>query len=1116
MARVIEMGGEPVNASEREMVNLLVERLPDAYWVVPNVTLSQRGHPYEYDAVVVAPHAVHVVETKGWNGTITALSRGQWQLSNGRVVSNPLDLTTRKAKILASAFNDLTLETPSGEHLRTPYVQASLLCSGDDVVYDVDPDIRHQCLTPGGATAYLMDADRINVSVDRSKYRHCTEEIAEHVAGKLRGREPKPPRYGNYRAVEPVEDRDDAKIYLAEHAELDDKRVYRVRIWFLSPYSLEPEEREKRIDQLRRSAEALSRIGHHENLATIVDFGSQEGEFHEVTEWSEQGTLGTAISRGSTLQMSVARRLQLLAGIARGLEAASDEGVTHRSLTPETILLNPGGSPQLVDFDLARLPDSSETIYGEAVDDMVQSEYVAPELQSSRDYEVHESSDLYSLGIIAFELFTSMLPSMVGGWTPAKDQMMSALSETPQELDDELVELVTRLRAEDPDERPDDAGDVAEDFERMVDALERDSEARVTSPGTRDESIDPADLEPGDWIDDSNRVVEFLREGEDAVVYAVENDVLGGEFALKAARRTEGSDPEAPIRVFQRLREVEHPSLVRVHWAGRIGSGDEAPGYLLMDRLDGETLAVRLEREGAFEPEHAVEWILDLLDAIAEIHPTEERQETGLLHRDIKPENLVVEEDRLVLVDFDSSTEFVLGVDPDAAGDAPVGTLRYTPPDLSDGGWDRSCDLFAVGCVLYEMLASRPPWVGTAPSAERPADPLGSVCADGPESLADVVDRAIDPERAERFETAGEFAEALESHADRRKTQVVAGPDVEHALDSARDSVWSGDFLDALGNREEVLSMLMGEVRDWAYRSVLPVSGELHEAFVEAEARATALERPMPEIYFGLYDELAQRNRPRLVDTEADAEAIEPNRLELEDDDVLVVADGLHLFETTRVARTVEHEDGEVDWWVWTAGPTDLRRGQEHLPFDAGEREDPSETAFVEPGSGYRVNWDSEGRSVAEYDGEEGPLRLEVEMPAGHRGDAGLPRLLERRWRMLSRLLDEVRASERRVWLTVRYGSIYLGHGLRDDIGGGLDERVDSVRARWAGAFPGGRVGEPDGDLPNGECAKPWRDAEGLRFPVGRIAWPDPPDALRLQYGGLSLSERLLPLLRFH
>ncbi len=101
MARLIEIGtGEgPVNEGERRVLATLIEQLPDAYSIIPNVEIADPGgQRWEYDAIVVAPHAVYAIETKEWTGRIRG-DEQEW-LVNGRSRKAPMLAAGRKAKIL--------------------------------------------------------------------------------------------------------------------------------------------------------------------------------------------------------------------------------------------------------------------------------------------------------------------------------------------------------------------------------------------------------------------------------------------------------------------------------------------------------------------------------------------------------------------------------------------------------------------------------------------------------------------------------------------------------------------------------------------------------------------------------------------------------------------------------------------------------------------------------------------------------------------------------------------------------------------------------------------------------------------------------------------------------
>jgi hypothetical protein len=114
---------------------------------------------------------------------------------------------------------------------------------------------------------------------------------------------------------------------------------------------------------------------------------------------------------------------------------------------------------------------------------------------------------------------------------------------------------------------------------------------------------------------------------------------------------------------------------------------------------------------------------------------------------------------------------------------------------------------------------------------------------------------------------------------------------------------------------------------------------------------------------------------------------------------------------------------------------------------------------------------------------------------------------------VIEALLLDALAEPGVLWVTPTWGAVYLGHGLRRDVGEGLGAHGDVARGTWSAVFGNDRSAPTGPRLP---CmlARPTREAGGRRYPVGRLAWPDPPGTPWLLAGGLSLPERLLPLFR--
>jgi len=267
---------------------------------------------------------------------------------------------------------------------------------------------------------------------------------------------------------------------------------------------------------------------------------------------------------------------------------------------------------------------------------------------------------------------------------------------------------------------------------------------------------------PTSVIAEHYRVERELGRGGMATVYLCTDLRDQKQVAIKVLRHELGSAViiERFLREIAFASELDHPQIPKVLGSGVI---DDVP-YYVMTYIDGESLKKRLDREKQLP-------IADALKiACAIIEPTSYAHKRGIVHRDIKPDNVLISKDGVFVLDFGIARAIIeSGGDRLTSTGIGVGTPAYMSPEqaLGDRNLDVRSDIYSIGCVVYEMIAGIPPFVG--PTAQviisrrfaAPPPPLSEVRDNVPESVEDAIMRALAKSPADRWPTVGEFGDAL-------------------------------------------------------------------------------------------------------------------------------------------------------------------------------------------------------------------------------------------------------------------------------------------------------------------------------------------------------------------
>jgi serine/threonine protein kinase len=206
------------------------------------------------------------------------------------------------------------------------------------------------------------------------------------------------------------------------------------------------------VERFRREARAVAQLS-HPNVVTVIDRGEDDGRQFIVFEYIDGENLKQVVEREGPLPLD--KVIELGLEIAQGLAFAHERGIVHRDVKPQNVLLNGDGKAKVTDFGIARTLDVEKgvtqtgTVLGT-------SDYIAPEQASGQ--VVSRETDVYSLGVVLFELLTGSVPfkgeSFVAVALQHVNEPPPSVLERRPETPPRLAELVDRALAKDPDDRP--------------------------------------------------------------------------------------------------------------------------------------------------------------------------------------------------------------------------------------------------------------------------------------------------------------------------------------------------------------------------------------------------------------------------------------------------------------------------------------------------------------------------------------------------------------------------------------------------------------------------------------------------------------------------------------
>ncbi|MCF3129142.1 protein kinase domain-containing protein [Streptomyces olivochromogenes] len=258
------------------------------------------------------------------------------------------------------------------------------------------------------------------------------------------------------------------------------------------------------------------------------------------------------------------------------------------------------------------------------------------------------------------------------------------------------------------------------------------------------------------------RLTHRLGRGGMAEVFAAEDVRLGRTVAVKLLRADLAEDPTSKARFTREAQSVaglNHHAIVAVYDSGEDYVGGQSVPYIVMELVEGRTIRDLLLNAEAPGPEQALIIVSGVLEALAYSH------QHGIVHRDIKPANVIITHNGAVKVmDFGIARALHGASTTMTQTGMVMGTPQYLSPEQALGkAVDHRSDLYAVGCLVYELLALRPPFTGETPLSvvyqhvQDIPTPPSEVSDAVPPELDGLVMRSLAKEPDDRFQTAEEM-----------------------------------------------------------------------------------------------------------------------------------------------------------------------------------------------------------------------------------------------------------------------------------------------------------------------------------------------------------------------
>lgn len=602
---------------------------------------------------------------------------------------NPMSSPVTATRTKAIQLRSRMKRRITSSQLHAPWTQHAIFVTGDRG-HNVRLAVGNpdDCIAgPDGIVDIITNPDRLVCEVYHGPLTRDQIDLAEREIEQLEQMRRLPIRYGSFTDIEPLGHDHPFTLSRGVLRVGGLERRFLLRVLEKSVGS-NREEYEAWLNQLVEEAGVYHELSSVPGVPYVAPLDEDDERVVFAISWPR----GKPIEERSDDELSEERRVALLRAVANTLRGVQERGMVHGRLDPEWIFATESGEIQVMNF--------TASTGGEA-------RFSPPEGSSG---QLEPAGDVWSLAQI------------FGPWFGlSADDGKFRLADEFGDQYEPLAEWFAAAASRNPADRP--------QIRALTDLLRR-IELGMRAPDSAPEV--PFDRVEGALLHGSYRLEESLGAGPAGDVWRASHARGNYPLALHFVD-VEGISEEWVRSRFEEIAALHHPMMVRALDMRRVPGQDSL--YLAADWLDGSPLDRLLEEGEEIAQDQAISWLRDLLIALEYIHSE------GVLHRNITPDAVVISQGRPRLVEFSLKPE----------KDNASGLVEYADPMVSEHGWRRESDLYALAATFLPVLAGITPRTGRGLAVD-----LERVRSELQESLPDAVRDGVLTVLSADFELAHE------------------------------------------------------------------------------------------------------------------------------------------------------------------------------------------------------------------------------------------------------------------------------------------------------------------------------------------------------------------------